>query len=56
MPKDDAAKAAKKAQKEAKRATAAAGAVNAPTLPVSTDLVEDVEMGDATKTTGEKVL
>jgi len=49
MPKDEAEKAAKKARKEAKRAEAAAAAVNAPELAVSTNIAQDVEMGDASK-------
>lgn len=55
MPKDDAEKAAKKARKEAKRAEATAAAANAPALTVPADLVEDVEMGDGTKSTSAKV-
>jgi hypothetical protein len=52
MPKDDAEKAAKKARKEAKRAEAAAAASN---LAVGTNLVQDVEMNDATKPATDKV-
>lgn len=55
MPKDDAEKAAKKARKEAKRAEAAAAAANAPKLAVPTNLVQDVEMADASKSGAEKV-
>lgn len=55
MPKDDAEKAAKKARKEAKRAEAAAATANAPKLAVGTNLVQDVEMGDASKSAADKV-
>lgn len=55
MPKDDSEKAAKKALKAQKRAEAAAAAVGTTVVPVDENLVEDVEMGDASKSVGEKV-